>query len=64
MNGACIKESLGYYATIRCNDTNFKLKLHTESCKTSFRKRYSNRKKSFIVQLYKHGTSYQQTIGT
>ena len=45
MNGACIKESLGYYATIRCNDTNYKLKLHKESSKTSFKKRYSNCKK-------------------
>ena len=54
MNGACL--SLVYYATINCNDKNYKPKLYKDSCKTSFRKRYSNRKKLFNVTLYKHDT--------
>ena len=55
MNGACLK-SLVYYATISCNDKNYKPKLYKGSCKTSFKKRYSNHKNSFNVPLYKHDT--------
>ena len=51
MNGACL--ILVYYATISCNDKNYKPKLYKGSCETSFKKRYSNRKKSFNVLLYK-----------
>ena len=56
MNGACL--SLVYYATINCNDKNYKPKPYKGSCETSFKKRYSNRKKSFNVPLYidKHDT--------
>ena len=56
MNGACFQESLVYYATISCNDKNYKPKLYKGSCETSFKKRYSNHKKSFNVPLYKHDT--------
>ena len=56
MNGDCLKESLVYYATISCNDKNYKPKLYKGSCETSFKKRYSNHKKSFNVPLYKHDT--------
>ena len=56
MNSACLKESLVYYATISCNDKNYKPKLYKGSCQTSLKKRYSNRKKSFNVLLYKHDT--------
>ena len=38
MNGACL--SLVYYATINCNDKNYKLKLYKGSCEASFKKRY------------------------
>ena len=51
MNGACL--ILVYYANISCNDKNYKPKLYKGSCETSFKKRYSNRKKSFNVLLYK-----------
>ena len=54
MNGACLHESLVYYATISCNDKNYKPKLYKGSCETSFKKRYSNHKKSFNVSFYKH----------
>ena len=56
MNGACLKESLVYYATISCNDKNYKPKLYKESCGTSFKKSYNNHKKSFNIPLYKHDT--------
>ena len=49
MNGDCLKESLVYYATINCNDKNYKPKLYKGNCKTSFRKRCSNHKQSFNV---------------
>ena len=56
MNGACLKESLVYYATISCNDKNYQSKLYKETCERSFKKRHSNHKKSFDVPLYKHDT--------
>ena len=56
MNGICLKESLDYYATISCNDKNYKPKLYKGSCETTIKKRFSNYKKSFNVPLYKHDT--------
>ena len=56
MNGASLKESLVYYATISCNDKNYEPKLYKGSCETSFKKGYSNHKKSCKVPLYKHDT--------
>ena len=54
MNGACL--SLVYYATINCNDKNYKPKLYKGSCEKKFKKRYSNRKKLYNVPLWKHDT--------
>ena len=54
--GACLKESLVYYATITCNDKNYKSRLYKGSWETSFKKRYSNHKKSFNVPFYKNDT--------
>ena len=54
MNGDCLKESLVYYATINCNDKNYKPKLYKGNCKTSFKKRCSNHKQSFNLPFYKH----------
>ena len=56
MDGDCIKESLVYYATISCNDKNYKPKRYKGSCKPSFKKRCSNQKKLFNVPFYKHDT--------
>ena len=50
-----LKESLAYYATISCNDKNYKPKLYKGSSETSFNKWYSNHKKSFNLLFYKHG---------
>ena len=54
--GACLKESLVYYATISSNDKNYKSKLYKESSGTNFEKHNSNHKESFNVPLYKHDT--------
>ena len=56
MDGACLKESFVHYATISCNDKNYKPKPYKGSCETTFKKRFSNHKKSFNVPLYKHDT--------
>ena len=56
MNGARLKKSLVYYATISCNDKNYQQKLYKESSETSFKKCYSNHKNLFNVPLYKHDT--------
>ena len=47
---------LFYYATISCNNKNYKPKLYKGSCETSFKKCYSNHKKYFNIPLYKHDT--------
>ena len=52
MNGACLKESLVYYATISCNNKNYQPKLYKGSCETSFKKGYSNHTKSLKKRLY------------
>ena len=56
MNGVCF--SLVCYATMNCDDKNYKPRLYKGTCKTSFKKCYSNRKKSFNVELCidKHDT--------
>ena len=56
MNVACLKESLVYYASISCNEKNYKPKLYKGSWKASFKKGYSNHKKLFNIPLYKHDT--------
>ena len=56
MNSSCLKESLAYYATISCNDNNYKTEIYKRSCRTSFKKRYSNHKKLFNAPLYKYDT--------
>ena len=53
MTGACLQESLVSYATISCNDKNYKPKIYKGSCEASSKKRYSNHKISFNVPLYK-----------
>ena len=61
MNSACLKENLVYYATVSCNDKNYKPKLYKGISwqiypNLNFKKRYSNHEKSFNVPLYKHDT--------
>ena len=58
MNGACLKESLVYYATISCNDKNYKPKPYKGSCETSFKKCYSNHKKSSSITQLQNAVTY------
>ena len=55
MNGFCLTKSLLYYATITCDKENY-TKLYKGICKTTFKKRYTNHKKSFNVPTYKNDT--------
>ena len=65
MNGDCLKESLVYYATISCNDKNYKPKLYKGSCETSFKKRYIVTTKNNLTYHSTNMTpSYQRNIGT
>ena len=52
MNGACLKKSLVFYATLSCSDKNYKPKLYKGSYEISFEKRYSSHKRSFNVPLF------------
>ena len=54
LSGGCLKESLVCYATISCNEKNYKLKQYKKSWELSFKKHCNNHKKSFNVPLYKH----------
>ena len=50
MNSACLKENLVYYATVSCNDKNYKPKLYKGISwqiypNLNFKKRYSNHEK-------------------
>ena len=47
--GACLKESLVYCATISRNNKNYKPELHKGSYLKSFKRCYSNHKKSFNI---------------
>ena len=64
MNGACLKESLVYYATTSFNDSNYKTELYQGNCETSFKMCFS----SYLNHVAYHCTntipSYQQNIGT
>ena len=40
----------------KLENKNYKPKLYKGSCKTDFKKHYSNHKKSFHIPLYKHRT--------
>ena len=58
MKGACLKEVLAYYATISCNNKNYKPKLYKGSCETSFKKRYSHRKNHLMCRCTNMTPSY------
>ena len=53
MNGFCLTKSLLYYATITSDKENY-TKLCKGICETTFKKRYTNHKKSCNVPTYKN----------
>ena len=64
MNGACLKESLVYYATISCNDKNYQPKLYKGSCETSLKSAIVTIKNHLMYHCTNMIPSYQQSIGT
>ena len=56
MRGACLTENALYYARISCDNETYKLKLYKGICKTTFKKRYANHKKSFNVEKTRNDT--------
>ena len=53
MRGACLTENVLYYARISFDDETCKPKLYEGICKTTFKKRYTNHKKSFNAEKNK-----------
>ena len=47
MRGVCVTENIFYYARTSCDDETYRPKLFKEISKTTFKKRYANRKKTF-----------------
>ena len=64
MNGACLKESLVYYATISCNDKNCQPKLYKEVAKQVLRSAIVTIKNHLMYHCTNMIPSYQQSIGT
>ena len=56
MRGACLTEKFLYYARISCKDKTYKPKLYKGIWKTTFKKRYTNDKKSFNMEKSKNNT--------
>ena len=59
MRGACFTENILYYnriSRISCDNETYKSKLYKGICKTTFKKRYTNHKKSFNVEKNKNDT--------
>ena len=57
LNGLCLKSSILYLAIIKCSDSKYKQKRYKEICKTTFKKRYENHKKSFNLINSKNDTT-------
>ena len=57
MNGSCLEENILYIGNINCEDNSYRTHRYKGICETTFKKRYSNHKKSFNVIRYKHDTT-------
>ena len=60
MRGVCGTENIFYYARINCDDETYKPKLFKEISKTTFKKRYANRKKHFNGEKNKNNTKFSK----
>ena len=58
LNGLCLRSSILYQATIKCSDSKYKQKRYKGICETTFKKRYANHKKSFILINSKNDTTW------
>ena len=61
MNNKCLTESIVYKATVSTDEGNDK-KVYIGSCESTFKTRYSNHKKSFNNEKYKHETKLSSYI--
>ena len=56
IRGGCLTENVLYYARINCDYETQKPKLYKGTCETTFKKRYTNHKKSFNIEKKKNDT--------
>ena len=50
MRGASVPENVLYYTKIQCVNEKFSSKLHKGICETTFKKHYTNHKKSYKAE--------------
>ena len=56
LNGNCQAENIKYEATITCNERTYDKNIYLGIAETTFKKRYSNHKRSFNLPEYKKDT--------
>ena len=56
LNGNCQAENIVYEATITCSERTYGENIYIVIAKTTFKKRYSNHKRSFNLAAYKNDT--------
>ena len=56
LNGNCQAENILYEATITCNERTYGENIYIGIAETTFKKRYSNHKRSFNLPAYKNDT--------
>ena len=54
LNGNCQAENIVYEATITCNERTYGENIYIGIAETTFKKRYSNHKRSFNLQAYEN----------
>ena len=56
MRQACLTGNISYYTRLSCDNKTYKPKLYKGICETTFKKRYTNNKKSLNVEKNKNDT--------
>ena len=60
LNGNCQAENIVYEATITCNERTYDKNIYIGIAETTFRKSYSNHKRSFNLPSYKNDTEFSK----
>ena len=58
----CLTTNIVYKAKVTSSNQNYQEKVYFDSCKTTFKKRFSNHKKSFNLNEYKNETELSNEI--
>ena len=58
----CLTTNIVYKAKVTSNSENYQEKVYFGSCETTFKKRFSNHKKSFNLNEYKNETELSNEI--